>query len=302
MIHLNMLYKKTCHYFMIEALLLLIKNIDHGNIMNETEHHLRFLRELTWNHVLIIFVILLGYRVLVTLVRRIVRHVAEKSPSHQRLLILRIAPIARLLIGIASIAMIVALLVEPSFEDIVALTAMVGLGLAFAFKDYASCMIAGVVTIIENIYQPGDWIEIGGSYGEVKAIGIRAVHIVTADDTEVIIPHSKLWSSSVFNASSGKQSLLCVTNFYLNADHDSAAVCQALTEIGETSKYRKPESAIKVTASESPWGTRYKLKAYVADSREQFMMITDLTLRGKEKLRNMGMVFAQASYATRASD
>ena len=95
---------------------------------------------------------------------------------------------------------------------------------------------------------------------------------------------------------------LCVTNFYLHADHDSAAVCQALTEIGEISTYRKPESPIKVVALENPWGTRYKIKAYVADSREQFAMITDLTVRGKEKLRTMGIVFAQAPYATSGSD
>lgn len=271
-------------------------------MMNETEHHFGFLRELTWSHILVILAILVGYRLLILVVRWVVRRVAGNAPSHLRLMILRIAPIAKLLIGVACIAVIVPLVVEPTFEDIIALVATVGLALAFAFKDYASCMIAGVVTIIENIYQPGDWIEVDGTYGEVTAIGIRAVHIVTADDTEVIIPHSKLWSSSVFNASGGRQSLLCVANFYLHADHDGAAVCQALTEIGELSKYRKPESPIKVVALENPWGTRYKIKTYVTDSREQFAMITDLTVRGKEKLRTMGVVFAQASYATRGSD
>lgn len=64
----------------------------------------------------------------------------------------------------------------------------------------------------------------------------------TAEDTEVIIPHSKLWPSNVFNASGGKQSLLCVTNFYLNADHDGAAVYQVLTEIGENQQL--PENGI----------------------------------------------------------
>ncbi len=112
----------------------------------------------------------------------------------------------------------------------------------------------------------------------MKAIGARAVHIVTADDTEVIIPHARLWSTSVSNASSGQRSLMCVTNFYLRADHDGAAVCQILLETGETSNYRKPETVVKVVAAEMPWGTRYKIKAYVADSREQFAMMTDLTI------------------------
>jgi small conductance mechanosensitive channel len=161
-------------------------------------------------------------------------------------------------------------LVEPTFENVIALLATVSLALAFALKDYVSSLVAGVMTIMENIYQPGDWVELDGAYGEVKAIGARAVHIVTADDTDVIIPHAKLWSTSVFNASSGKQSLHCVTNFYLHADHDGATVRQALADIAETSRYRKPETPVKVVATETPWGTRYKLKAYVGESREQF--------------------------------
>jgi small-conductance mechanosensitive channel len=255
-----------------------------------------FLRELSWSHILFVLVILVGCRLLVLAVRQIVRNTAERAPSHHRLLILRIAPLARLLIWLAGITIIVPLLVEPTLEDVIALVATVGLALAFALKDYVSCLIAGVVTILENTYQPGDWIEVDGTYGEVKAIGTRAVHIVTADDTEVIVPHSRLWSVAVFNASSGSRSLLCVTNFYLNADHDGSAVRQALGEIGEASGYRKPDSTVKVVATEMPWGSCYKIKAYVNESREQFAMMTDLTIRGKERLRGMGVTFAQAPY------
>jgi len=48
--------------------------------------------------------------------------------------------------------------------------------------------VAGLVTVLENTYQPGDWIEVDGAYGEVKSMAGRAIHLVTADDTEVIIP------------------------------------------------------------------------------------------------------------------
>jgi hypothetical protein len=49
-----------------------------------------------------------------------------------------------------------------------------------------------------------------------------------------------------------------------------------------------------VVAAETPWGTHYKIKANVGESREDFAMITDLTIRGKERLRTMGVAFAQA--------
>ena len=265
--------------------------------MTDAAPHLGFLRELTWGHVLLVLAVVVASRLLVLLVRRIVRRVAESAPSRRRLAILRAAPIARLAIGLATIAIIVPILIEPSFENVVALVATVGLTLAFALKDYASSLIAGVVTIAENTYQPGDWIEVDGTYSEVKTIGARAVRIVTADDTEVVIPHTKLWSTSIYNASGGQRSLLCAAEFYLRADHDGDAVRDALAAIGETSRYRKPESPVKVVASETPWGTRYKIKATVDDSREQFAMTTDLTLRGKARLRAMAVAFAQAPYA-----
>lgn len=52
-----------------------------------------------------------------------------------------------------------------------------------------------------------------------------------------------------------------------------------------------------VIVLEKPWGTQYRLKAYVKESRDQFLFITDLTIRGKEALRAMGIRFAQVPYA-----
>ena len=54
---------------------------------------------------------------------------------------------------------------------------------------------------------------------------------------------------------------------------------------------------MQVRAAETPFGTHYKLKAFVAESRQQFAMVTDLTLRTKERLRAIGVTYAQAPYA-----
>lgn len=256
-----------------------------------------FLRELVWRDVFFVLAILIGSRFAVLGARRAMRGLAEMVPAQRRLAVLRFGPKLRLLIDLGTVLVILPVLVEPTFHNTVALIATVGLALAFAFKDYGSCLIAGLVTILENTYQPGDWIEIDGNYGEVTTIGLRAVHIVTADDTEIVIPHSRIWSASIANASSGKRSLLCVALFYLDADHDGEAVRRSLHEIAERSTYREADTGIAVIAMEKPWGTLYRLKAHVRESREQFLFITDLTLQGKAALRTMGVRFAQAPYA-----
>src|SRR5258707_15262271 len=104
-------------------------------------------------------------------------------------------PIAHLLIGVAAALAIVLILVEPTLRNVVALVASVALALAFAVKDYSSSLVAGLAAVLENAYQPGDWITVAGVYGEVKSIDLRAVRLVTPDDTEVVIPHSVIWSA-----------------------------------------------------------------------------------------------------------
>jgi small conductance mechanosensitive channel len=255
------------------------------------------MQELRSEQVLAILAVSLFAVLFLFLARSTLWYAAEKAPSRMRMPILRMLPIVRLLIGIAAIAIIVPIVVEPTVENVVAIVAAVGLILAFALKDYGSSLVAGLVTLLENPYQPGDWIEVDGSYGEVKVIGLRAVHIVTADDTEVIIPHSRLWSTSIFNASSGSQGLLCVAHFYLEPDHDAAAVRQRLAQVAESSSHRKPETPVVVIVLEKPFGTLYRLKTYARESRDQFLLISDLTIRGKAALLAMKVRFAQAHYA-----
>ena len=265
--------------------------------MGQTLDAWSVLRKLLWKDALLVVGVIVLARILAFAVRRLVLGLAEKAPPRFRLSILRTIPVIRLLIGIGAIMVVVPMLVEPTFRNIVTLLASVGLTLAFAFKDYGSNLVAGWATVLENTYQPGDWIEVEGAYGEVKSIRARATRIVTADDTEVIIPHSHLWTKSIFNATSGNRSLLCITDFYLHPDHDASAARKRLTEVLETSSYRKPESPITVIVLEKPWGTHYRVKGYAKESREQFLFMTDVTVRGKEAIRSLGIRFAQAPYA-----
>ena len=256
------------------------------------------LRKLLWKDVLLVSGVVLLAKLIMLFLRRLILYLAEKVPPRMRLTLLRMLPILRLLVGLGAVVVIVPILVEPTFRNIVTLVAGMGLALAFAFKDYGSSLVAGLVTVLENAYQPGDWIEVDGAYGEVKSIRIRSTHIVTPDDTEVIIPHSRIWSANIFNATSGSHSLLCVTDFYLHPEHDASAARKCLEQIAQTSSYRKPESAVTVIVLEKPWGTHYRVKAYVKESRDQFLFLTDITVRGKEAIRSLGIRFALTPYLT----
>lgn len=260
------------------------------------------LERVTWQHVALAVAVLALARLLSLILQSGLRRLAGRVSPLRRLAILRTVPVTRLAVGVAAVIVIVPIFVEPTFANAVAVLASVGLALAFALKDYASSLVAGLLIVLENVYQPGDWIEVGGIYGEVRSIDLRATRLVTADDTEVIIPNLRLWSMAVANATSGHRGLLCVAVFYLQADHDAAPVRARLAEVAESSSARLVDTPVSVLVTEKPWGTLYRLKAYVKDSREQFAFTTDLTIRGKAALRALGIRFARAPYAADGRD
>ncbi|MBY6064603.1 mechanosensitive ion channel protein MscS [Pseudidiomarina sediminum] len=259
------------------------------------EKILGLFKEITSGVLIEIAVVIVVALLVIWLSQRLLPWVAEHLHGKQRLLALAMIPTIRVIVFIVAFIWIVPLVIEPSMQNMVAILGAAGLAIGFALKDYVSSLIAGIVAVYELPYRPGDWIEVEGTYGEVKHIGMRAVEIVTPDDTVVFIPHLKLWSNLIHNANNGGPSLMVVVNFYLEPEHDANRVKHLLEDVALTSPYVQLAKPIVVIAFEEPWGTHYKLKAYPIDPRQQFQFMTDLTARGKQGLRALPVKFAQLS-------
>jgi small conductance mechanosensitive channel len=221
------------------------------------------------------------------LVERFLPHLAERLPGRMRLHILPSVPVLRLLILVLAITLVVFQIVNPTVEALVAMLGAAVLAIGFDFKDYISSLVAGIVAIYERPYRPGDWVGIDGVYGEVKSIGMRALRMVTPDDTVVTIPHLAIWTTSIHNANDGQRDLQCVADFYLHPDHDAVLVRQKLREVALTSPFIQLERPVSVVVAEKPWATHYRLKAYPIEGRDQFQFTSDLTVRGKQALAEL---------------
>ena len=223
-----------------------------------------------------------------------VPRVAKRLPDRLRFWVLPWEPILRVVVLLFVFAYVIPLIIHPTPENLLAILGTIALALGFAFKDYASSLIAGVVALYERPYRNGDWVKIEDTYGEVQSLNLRTVEILTPDDTLVTIPHSKMWTTAIYNSNSGQRELMCVADFYLHPDHDGQTVQQRLSDVALTSPYLHIDRPVIVVAAEKPWGTHYRLKAYPIDGRDQFLFITDLTLRGKAMLRRLNIPAAAA--------
>lgn len=253
------------------------------------------------NFVKIAIVVVMAW-VSILLVKHLVPWLAMRLPARLRMYLLPSIPVFRLAIMIITLAIIIPMVIQTSLQNLIAILGFTAVALGFAFKDYISSLIAGIVAIYERPYRVGDWVTIDGAYGEVQSLSLRSLRLYTPDDTVVSIPHIKIWTTNIFNANDGNRNLLCVTHFYVDPDHDAARARQKLHDVALTSPYLDLNHRIRVIVQEQPWGTHYQLKAYPLDSREQFQFISDLTVRGKDALAKMGVKPARALPAPTTQD
>jgi small conductance mechanosensitive channel len=240
------------------------------------------------NLVRIALIIVIAW-VLLIVDQKALPRIARPLPGKLRVHLLALVPTIRLVIIISALVLVLGRLLEPTLENMVALFGLLGVGLGFAIKDYAASLIAGTFALYEMPYRPGDWITVDGVYGEVKSIAFRTVNIVTPDDTLVLIPHKKLWDSLIHNANGGSTKLQCVANFYIDPNHESETVRLRLRDVALTSPYTQLTYPPRISATETPWGTHYRIRAYPVDPYQQFAFVTDLTERGKTAIRELGV-------------
>jgi small-conductance mechanosensitive channel len=208
----------------------------------------------------------------------IVTHV----PSRFRQLLRQSVPLSKAVILFFTIIFVLDLFVKLSPNNILALTGTLAVALGFAFKDYVSSIIAGIVALFETPYRMGDRVKIGDHYGEVINYGLRGIQLRTLEDNVVTIPHNSIWSEPISNANNGALEAQVITNFYFGHNVDVDLIMRILYRAAYTSKYTQLKLPVMVRLDEKPWGTHFKLKCYPIDIQDETAYKTDLIRRAKQ--------------------
>ena len=108
----------------------------------------------TWKVTQALIVILFCY-IALRIIDWLIIWVSERIASEWRLRVKQLLPFLRTVILTITIATLMNLFLNLSRENIIAVTGAIAVALGFAFKDYASSIIAGIVGIFEGCLSGG---------------------------------------------------------------------------------------------------------------------------------------------------
>ena len=74
-----------------------------------------------------------------------------------------------------------------------------GVGIGLGLQDVVRNFVSGLILMFERPIQPGDVVEVSGTSGKVREIGMRATTLSTFEGADVVVPNGMLLSDKLIN-------------------------------------------------------------------------------------------------------
>ncbi|MBS4069668.1 MAG: mechanosensitive ion channel [Sulfurimonas sp.] len=218
--------------------------------------------------------------IFITLLTKIFEFFAEKS-ARARIPIKGLIPVLRIALWTLFIIAIMKIVYNPPKEMLLTTLASVAIAVGFATQDLLKNIFGGIMLLFDRPFKVGDKIKVGGDYGEVVYIGLRATRIVTSYDSMVVVPNMVLMNTSVSNSNSGKLYCQVVAKVMLPIDAPMDKIRKIAIEAAQVSRYVYLNKPIEVLFTNKIYEHKslldMELKAYVMDIRYEFNFKSDMT-------------------------
>ncbi|QSP93918.1 mechanosensitive ion channel family protein [Marinobacter salinisoli] len=119
--------------------------------------------------------------------------------------------------------------------------------LAFALQDTLGNLASGLMIMVNQPFDEGDYVEVGGVGGTVKSVSIVATTIATPDNQLIVIPNKNVWGNVITNVTASKVRRVDMVFgiSYEDSIPDALAVMQRVVK-SHPAILSKPEPTLRV--------------------------------------------------------
>ena len=158
-----------------------------------------------------------------------------------------------------------------------AISAVLMVGIGFGLQNVASNFISGLILLFERPVQEGDFVEVCGVQGRVRAINARSTTVETLDKVTIIVPNSHFVSESVTNWSYRDSTVRIHASVGVSYGSNVELVAETLLEVGRAHPevLSDPEPQMQFLGFGDS-SLNFDLLVWIGDPTRQYFVISDL--------------------------
>jgi small-conductance mechanosensitive channel len=166
-----------------------------------------------------------------------------------------------------------------------------GVGIGFGLQNVVNNFVSGLILMFERPIQPGDVVEITGTSGKVREIGMRATTLTTFEGADVVVPNGTLLSEKLINWTLSDMDRRLDVNVGVAYGSDPKAVLELLMEVtkGTPGVATQPEPSILFVGFGAS-SLDFTIRAWTNEFGEWVAIRSNLTVRVHYALKAAGIV------------
>ncbi len=183
-----------------------------------------------------------------------------------------------------------------SFQSLTVIIGALGVGIGFGLQNIVNNFASGLILLFERSIKVGDIVVVGGTWGTVKHLGLRATVIQTFANAEMIVPNSDLVASTVNNWTMTNRRTRFSINVGVAYGTDPNKVKKILLELASAHKNVLKDPAPAVVFSEfGDSSLNFELRCWVSDINNHWSTQDDLMYEVDKKFKenNIEIPFPQ---------
>lgn len=232
-----------------------------------------------WGGVFLSLFVVIGAAVLLRVVTGITARMGERFAA-RRMLIQKVDSFTRFGVYVTTGSLIVSLSLRLDSTALTVIGGALAFAVGFAMRDLVAAFIAGITIMFDRPFQVGDRVEYAEQYGDIVAIGLRSVRMLTLDHNVVTIPNNKVLTDVTSCGNYGELVMQVPMDFYIGADQDVALASELIREACLMSRFcfldREVPVLAKQVIKEDYVAFQIKSRPYVLDVKYEKQFETDV--------------------------